>query len=195
MEELDILKKDWNKNRDNFPKISEREIYAMLHKKSSTTVKWILIISILEFAFWGIITLSNVFFGNRDLKAPLFVTIMDYINYVILIGFILLFYRNYRRITIEKPVKELMATIIDVRKIVKAYVIYNLIIISVSMLSGLYMFETSGGPHSNDVYVIVFSVIVIAIIIMLLVLVYRLLYGRLLKKLNKNYNELKKIKF
>jgi len=195
MEELDILKKDWNKNRDNFPKVSEREIYAMLHKKSSTTVKWILIISILEFVFWGIITLSNLLFGSREIKAPLFVTIMDYVNYVIIIGFMILFYLNYRRITTEKPVKELMATIIDVRKIVRAYVIYNIIIISASMFSGLYMFMVSDSPHTHDIYVTIFSVIAIALIIMLLVLIYRLLYGRLLKKLNKNYNELKKIKF
>lgn len=195
MEELDILKKDWNKNQDNFPKVSEREIYAMLHKKSSSIVKWILIISILEFAFWSLITLSNLFAGIKDIKPPLFLTIIDYANYIVLIGFMVLFYRNYRRITIEKPVKELMATIIDVRKIVRLYVIYNLCIITISMLSGLYMFETTDNTHSNNIYVIVISVIAIMIIMFLLMLIYKLLYGRLLKKLNKNYNELKKIKF
>ena len=52
MKELDLLKKDWKKNSDSFEQISEKEIYKMIHKKSSSIVKWILIISILEISFW-----------------------------------------------------------------------------------------------------------------------------------------------
>ena len=52
MDELDILKQNWKRNAENFPKFSEQDIYAMLHKKSSSIVKWILIISVLEFVFW-----------------------------------------------------------------------------------------------------------------------------------------------
>ena len=48
MEGLDLLKKEWNKE-SNFPKITESEIYKMIHKKSSSIVKWIFIISILLF--------------------------------------------------------------------------------------------------------------------------------------------------
>ena len=46
MEELDLLKKYWKKSEDTFEQVSEVEIYKMLHKKSSSIVKWILIISI-----------------------------------------------------------------------------------------------------------------------------------------------------
>ena len=46
--ELDLLKKDW-KNKTNFEQVTESDIYKMIHKKSSSIVKWILIISILEF--------------------------------------------------------------------------------------------------------------------------------------------------
>ena len=49
MEELELLKKDWQKNTHKSPDFSEQDIYGMLHKKSSSIVKWILIISILEF--------------------------------------------------------------------------------------------------------------------------------------------------
>jgi hypothetical protein len=49
MKELDLLK-DW-KNKDSFEQISEIEIYRMIHKKSSSIVKWILIISILRFCY------------------------------------------------------------------------------------------------------------------------------------------------
>jgi hypothetical protein len=46
MKELDLLKKDWKKSTVSFEQISELELYKMIHKKSSSIVKWILIISI-----------------------------------------------------------------------------------------------------------------------------------------------------
>ena len=52
MKELDLLKKDWKKNADSFEQVSESEIYKMIHRKSSSIVKWIFIISIIEFLFW-----------------------------------------------------------------------------------------------------------------------------------------------
>ena len=51
MDELELLKKDWKKQEGSFQQIGEKEIYGMLHKGSSSIVKWILIISILEFLF------------------------------------------------------------------------------------------------------------------------------------------------
>jgi hypothetical protein len=59
MKELDLLKKDWKKNSDSFEQISEKEIYRMIHKKSSSIVKWILIISILEISFWDFFKLIS----------------------------------------------------------------------------------------------------------------------------------------
>ena len=56
MDELEILKKDWQKNQ-KFPKLSKKEIYRLLHKKSSSIVKWIFILSIIEFCFWTLISL------------------------------------------------------------------------------------------------------------------------------------------
>ena len=55
MKELDLLKKDWKKNENSFEQVSEKEIYKMIHKKSSSIVKWILIISILEFTILNLI--------------------------------------------------------------------------------------------------------------------------------------------
>ena len=51
MEELDLLKKDWKKNENSFEQVSEVDIYKMLHKKSSSIVKWIFYISLLELLF------------------------------------------------------------------------------------------------------------------------------------------------
>ena len=52
MDELELLKKDWKKQEGSFHQISENEIYGMLHKRSLSIVKWILIISVLELLLW-----------------------------------------------------------------------------------------------------------------------------------------------
>ncbi len=53
MDELDLLKKDWKKHDADYPKLTYKEIYKMIHKNSSSIVKWIFIICIAEFLFWG----------------------------------------------------------------------------------------------------------------------------------------------
>ena len=54
MKALDVLKKAWKKEENSYDQVTEKDIYGMLHQKSSSIVKWILIISILEFAFWNV---------------------------------------------------------------------------------------------------------------------------------------------
>ena len=56
MEELDLLKKHWNKEEVSFEQVSEKQIYKMIHKSSSSIVKWIFIISILEFLLWSLMS-------------------------------------------------------------------------------------------------------------------------------------------
>lgn len=195
MDELDKLKNHWKKTENDFPQVSENEIFAMLHKKSSSAVKWILIISILEFIFWGLISLSNSIFNLADYtKLPKFITIMDTINYIVIISFIVLFYINYRKISTKRPVKDLLDNIITVRRIVTAYMVYNVFIFFVSMLCGLFIYEAE--DYYNDtvkIVTIVISVILILVFVGIIALLYNLLYGRLIRTLNKNYKELQKI--
>ena len=58
MKELDLLKKDWQKNEASFEQVTEKDIYKMIHKKSSSTVKWILILSILELVLWSLLSIG-----------------------------------------------------------------------------------------------------------------------------------------
>jgi hypothetical protein len=46
MDELDLLKKDWNSGSVEFKSYSDSDIYPMLHKKSSSIVKTLFYISI-----------------------------------------------------------------------------------------------------------------------------------------------------
>jgi hypothetical protein len=203
MKELDLLKKDWNKGKH--PKVSSEDIYKMILKKSSSAVKWIFIISIIEFAL-GLI--SGVVYHpelNSEYKMPwiygwpttVFVT-------SIALYFIVVFYKNHKTINTTNSVKELLRSIIKTRKTVKQYVIINLSYMALltasvltntlttpSTITGKVIFEL----HTLKDYVILCMVIVIAtaLIIGFCMFVYFILYGLLMRKLNKNYDELKRL--
>ena len=106
MDDLDLLKKDWQK-QDSFQQVSEKDIYGMLHKKSSSIVKWLLIISVLEFVFWTILNLvadTDDHFKNQSQK--MIIDVLEYISYAIILIFILLLYRNYRKISVVGSTKQ-----------------------------------------------------------------------------------------
>lgn len=211
MDELEILKKDWKKNENSYTQITEKEIYGMLHKKSSSIVKWILVISILEIAFWsllGFFTTDENYLKTLELYhlrdvMPIITTL----NYGVILFFIYLFYKNYKTINTTDTVKQLMHTILKTRKTVQNYVWYNLIMTFFSMVL-VVVFQLKYDPNiekvfnnmsstmdSNLFYLMVtfFYIIVILAIIGIIWLFYKLIYGILMKRLNNNYKELKKI--
>ena len=100
MDELDLLKKDWKKQESSFQQISEKEIYGMLHKRSSSIVKWILIISILELLLWlsiSFLTADDKYLKTLELyHLDTFMPIMSVISYGVIIFFIFLFFKNYK---------------------------------------------------------------------------------------------------
>jgi ABC-type bacteriocin/lantibiotic exporter with double-glycine peptidase domain len=205
MDELDLLKKDWKKQEGSFQQISEKEIYGMLHKGSSSIVKWILIISVLEFLFLRLLDLSIFLddeYSNRMKEHHIydfekFVTIF---NFVVLLVFIYYFYRNLKAINSSSSVKKLMQDIINTRKIVKYYVWYNLVLVGITSAIVIYsqfMYDKNIN-HLYDKYQLFFILggfFFVIIILLLFWLFYRLLYGILMRRLEKNYNELKKIDY
>ena len=52
MDQLDLLKQQWQQREQELPKLSFDDIYGMLLKKSSSVVKWIFFASLIEIAFW-----------------------------------------------------------------------------------------------------------------------------------------------
>ena len=205
MDELDLLKKDWKKQEGSFQQISEKEIYGMLHKGSSSIVKWILIISVLEFLFLRLLDLSIFLddeYSNRMKEHHIydfekFVTIF---NFVVLLVFIYYFYRNLKAINSSSSVKKLMQDIINTRKIVKYYVWYNLVLVGITSAIVIYsqfMYDKNIN-HLYDKYQLFFILggfFFVIIILLLFWLFYRLLYGILLRRLQKNFDELKKIDY
>ena len=205
MDELDLLKKDWKKQESSFQQISEKEIYGMLHKRSSSIVKWILIISILEFLILRILDLS-IFLDNDYSKRMKenhiydFEKIVTIFNFVILLVFIYFFYQNLKTINSSSSVKKLMQDIINTRKIVKYYVWYNLVLVGFTSAIVIYcqfMYDKNINQlyDKYEMFFILGGFFFVLIILFLFWLFYKLLYGILLRRLQKNYNELKKIDY
>lgn len=207
MKELDLLKKDWQKN-NTFEQVSEVDIYKMLHTKSSSIVKWIFIISVLEILLW---TSISVFFNTDDyLKNTkcedlnVYFEALTVLNYAVILVFIYLFYKNYVSISTTVSTKQLMKDILKTRKTVQCYVWYNLGMVALSLMIGFFMafnynpevavlMEKIGNNTKVLVITIGIFVLIIAAFLGIFWLFYRLLYGILLRRLYANYSELKKI--
>jgi hypothetical protein len=211
MDELELLKKDWQKKDTQLPKLSFDEIYKMIWKKSSSIVKWIFYISIAEFLFWiamSFIPLENDELTGVGAKTFQYIeNVIEIIGYVIIIYFIFKFYLNYKKINTTDSARSLMKKIITTRKTVMQYVWFNLglfaaLMIIVFLESIFYNAEyadlsqrISEADNPALIWLIVGVLLVFTIVIfgVLLWLFYRLLYGILLKRLNINYKELKKL--
>lgn len=211
MEELDLLKKDWKKKENSFAQVSETEIYKMTHRSSSSIVKWLLIISIVEFSFWAFITLA---FNDEQYQIKLHrygledcMFWINAVNYVILVAFIFFFYRNYRTISTTDSTHKLIKNILNTRKTVQYYIWYNLGIVATNIILSILMLfyhneqmksmmENAAEKGQKEMFLLIcggISLLFILLIIGVFWLFYRLLYGILLKKLYANYSELKKI--
>ncbi|WOD42513.1 hypothetical protein [Hwangdonia lutea] len=211
MDELELLKKDWKKSDDAFPKLTYNEIYKMILKKSSSIVKWIFIISLLEFGFWTFISFflkdseSMKRFNQYDADA-IFIPLMV-IGYIILGYFFYLFFKNYKTISATDNAKVLMENILKTRKTVKQYVAFNLIYLVVSTIVVLFLEfdrdqqvidqvkEATANGEAFKFYagIIIATILILVVAIGVLLLFYWLVYGILLKRLNRNYKELKKL--
>lgn len=210
MDGLDILKKDWNKENQTYEQVSEFDIYKMLHKNSSSTVKWILIIGIIEFLLW---TGIGFFFNSDEYiksihaeEMGLILRILTYANYVVVLFFIYKFYQNFIKISTMVSTKQLMKDILQTRRTVQYYVYYNLIMMAVSMILGFVMAffynpktivlkDKMVNDTSNLLFLKIMCLLILVLILFLGMfwLFYKLLYGILLRRLKSNYNELKKI--
>jgi hypothetical protein len=204
MEELDLLKKDWKKSENSYQQVSEVDLYKMLHRKSSSIVKWILIISILEVLLW---TAISIFYNSDEYLIKThhenligYFKYLTIFNYGVIAVFIFFFYKNYKAISTITSTKQLMKDILKTRKTVKYYVGYNLGMIAVSMVIGFVLvFTTDPKMHElslNGKAILIMTIVCVLTIVIsvgIFWLFYRLLYGILLRKLFRNYNELKKI--
>jgi large-conductance mechanosensitive channel len=213
MDVLDTLKKEWQKREPEFPKLTYDDIYAMILKKSSSIVKWIFIISIGEILLWTLISVLLLPDSSQDFNTEMGLgtatLISSIINYIIVAVFIFFFYKNYKSISTTETVKNLMESIIKTRKTVRYFVYYNIGVATLGLIAvNIYLFlnkeklidyllaandygTITGEEVANAFFLAEF--VIGTIFIGLLILFYYLIYGILLKRLKRNYSELKKI--
>ncbi len=214
MEELDLLKKDW-KREHVFSQVSESELYKMLHRKSSSIVKWIFVISIIELAL-GVVLGILTSYSKYDTQSVTLIKkwglyngyiAVNIVMYVVIFYFIYRFYTMYRRISAIQNTKNLIASILKTRKVVKRYIAFNLTAFAlVFTVFGAYTFydayltiKIKSGVVDPEIPTkimlegILILIVIAAILTLAFWAIYRLAYGLLLKKLYRNYEELKKI--
>lgn len=213
MDELELLKKDWETSSKNYREFDKEELYKLISKRSSSIVKWIFIISLLEFGFWTLISL--IFNGNEELEKLQSYNVnyilypLTILGYVLLIYFFYLFYKNYRTISATESTKLLMERILKTRRTVKHYVIFNLVFMCISIVIGVYIeltnnpevqaltnsIESEGDGNLTVFYLIVIglSLVAMALISAVLIGFYYLIYGLLMKRLKSNYKDLKEM--
>ncbi|NAS30213.1 hypothetical protein GTQ40_04465 [Flavobacteriaceae bacterium R38] len=212
MDELELLKKDWQKNDKSMPKVSYDDISKMIWKKSSSIVKWIFYISIIELLFF---IASNLYLSNdkeylqrtTDMNLTGFTIITNIVAVLVLVYFMIKFYNNYKTISSTDNTKKLMENILNTRKTVKNYIKVSLsfgVIISLGMIVAMILYDesfkdavekVSDGENSTLVWAIIIILLLIVMIaaVLILWLFYQLFYGFLLRKLNRNYKELEKM--
>ncbi|WP_138433877.1 hypothetical protein [Winogradskyella algicola] len=208
MDELELLKKDWNKGSDEFKNYSDSDIYPMLHKKSSSIVKTLFYISVAELIFWILVSYVPYFFSDKmrakleaSYENPLF-TGLTIFGFAVVALFVYLLYKSHKSISSTDNAKKLMESILRTRKVIKYYVLYNLVMIFISIPLSLY-FEFNQNSDFHDqvaafdttqmTILVGITILITAVFLVIIWLFYKLIYGILLKRLNRNYNELKKL--
>lgn len=211
MNPLEILKKDWKNKEEDFQQFNKVQLGLMLHKRSSNVVRWIFIIGMAEFVFWAILQFlmpKDNYELFEEFGLMKIIKILNVFSYLIIIGFLYVFYKNYKAISIFDDTYTLMQHILRTRQTVKIYVYYNLIMVALSFLAMnlifyynpetlMNFFEERYGKmpeNANFMKIFIITQVVIAVLFIgLLCLFYRLIYGILLKKLKRNYKDLQKL--
>lgn len=197
MEELELLKKDWNKESDEFKNYSEKELYEMIKQKSVSVTRVLCLIGLIEIVLWAI-------YGCIEGQLPIFRIVLFAVFFVLIIYF-------YFKIKTEKNSISLMRSILNVRKVIFGYAgISFLLIILMNSIDFKhntkdFMAGLSDGYNHNNLHTtnsermtpelgnyIVFGVVLI-ITTYLLYIIYKKTYGKILVDLKKNYKELSKV--
>ncbi len=202
MDVLDKYKKAWGNQPEESSKLSSKEIYNLAHSKSSSIVKWIFIIGILEFlilnSLYFFVDMDEAYKEYEKLGLANFLFYIEVAVYPVIIYFLVKFYLNYKRISTIDSTKILMKKILKTRKTVRNYVFFNLgyiALITIVVIIASIGNNTKFDALSNKqlLLTVFLTITFMCIFLGIIWLFYQLIYGILLKKLNKNYKELIKL--
>ncbi len=197
MEELELLKKDWNKESDDFKEYSENEIYNMIKHKSVSITRTLLIIGLLEVILWTV-------YGYLDQQFP-YIRIAMFFVFTAFIVFL------FNRMKTGQNSITLMKNILNMRRLILGYAGISLVL---AVIDSIIHFDhntrdfmagardgwnerhgtnaLSTNPEMMMPSFMNYFVFGICLLIgfYLLYVVYKRTYGKILQDLRKNYKEL-----
>ncbi len=215
--ELDQFKSSWQ-NQSKKSVYDTTQIESMLNKSSRNYVKYILFISIIEFA---IIFAANIYYtfigddtselrdmvlrlGLRDTDvfeqtlAQLYLA-LKIVSLILTATFVYFFYKNYCKISVEANLRKLILQIIRFKKTVQLFILANIIlVITFTVILGAFTLMILSNQHIDLATpgirnFIIALVMMMGISVLLIWIYYRLVYGFILRRLAKNLHQLQKI--
>ena len=204
MDEFKSLKEKWA-NQKFDKQYTVEELNGFLQKKSKTSIKWIFYLSVAEFflyiSFPFIIpNYYESFDYYKSLNLFEFSIATSIIGYIILVYYMLRFFKNYKRISVTDSVKGHLSTILNTRRAVNQYIYFNLGILLIFLIVVMfYAFKFDENlialqQENNSVIMIFFIIgLLVSLIIGVFGLLYYFVYGRFLNPLKKNEKELMNI--
>lgn len=197
MEDLELLKNDWNNNATTFKEYSEKEIYLMIKRKSVSLSRTLLLIGLVEITIWAVYG-----FFNGEFSIP---RISLFIIYVVLTIWF------YEKMKMGQDAVTLMKSILNLRKLIFSYAIISLSLIITDNIIHFdeytrdfmagnndaiqhndYMTTSSDEMVPTIVNYLIFGALLI-FFIYIIYSIYKITYGKILRRLKKNYRELSDI--
>lgn len=212
--ELDDLKSIWGSIKEE-EKFDQNQIFQMLKKKSSTTIKWLFIFTFFEFILFLVynlyVLISGKNFFNNEVKTLVEEkTINNYeiasvFSIVITFGFLVMAYRYFKKIDLNQSVVDLMKNIISFRRLVNLFILFTVLSLIVSSAPFYHELGQSIylAKHANDiqpiannaaVYGWIAIITAVAFIVIIGTVYYGIIYFLFLRKLQQNMKELKEMK-
>lgn len=215
--DIDQLKKAWQ-TQNARPQYDKSDIEKMLNKKSRNYVKYILWISIAEFAVILLINLYYLFLGDDTSSflstiqklgikktfeveknfAHLYFGLKT-VSLSITGIFVLLFYRNYCRINVESNLKKFILQVIRFKRTVQAFILVNILLLIVyTAILTWFIFRVVAAQQvvmsSSTMWSFIAGLVIMLIISGgIILLYYRLVYGIIMGRLDRNLHQLKEI--
>lgn len=216
--DLDRLKKIWTEQIGEEENYTSGRIFAMLKTKSSSSVRWIFIISLIEllvgvsFLIYAGFQMDFTHHHHRLISVfgdtwTFVYEGMNILVYVVTIYFIIQFFNHYRKIKVQSSVANLSKQIVNFRKQVNQYIWFNLAMFtllfpfSVGLGKGDFVrgyiegFQSSHGAGAEVAepsvsLLILVSIVCFVLLLGLFLLYYRFVYGTFLSRLKENLKDL-----
>ena len=198
MDDLELLKQDWNKDSDEFKNYSEKELLLIIKRRTTDITKTLFVFGLIEITIW---LFFNYIYG---LEFP-------FLRYFAFALFLVLIVWSYYKFSFLKDSKSFMKDILNLRKYILGYALFTLAIIvfesvrdfkedARDALAGFTDGKNGNpintvNPESLEPGFITYLMFFITSIVLFYILysIYKATYGKLLRKLKTNYTELTKM--